>query len=300
MHGIDISSWQGDIDLNPYKGQFVIIRAGYGRGNVDAKAVRNMDLCEKLGIPYGVYWYSYALSVDDAKAEAKMCLDTIRGRKIQVGVWFDMEDADNYKRQRGALNKVLVSAMCYAFCEIVENAGYYTGIYSSLSWFDDMITGCDRFDKWVAAWGSNNGQLTTDTSDMGSLHQYTSKPLDKDVMYVPLSRFDMTNKQVSQPETKSIDQLAKEVIDGKWGNGLVRKARLTAAGYSYWAVQDRVNELMAQKPKDITYTVKAGDTLSGIAAKYGVSYQQIAKDNNLKNPNFIYVGQKLLIKGVKN
>ena len=296
MCGIDISAWQGDIDLAPYKNQFVIIRAGYGKNNVDAKAVRNMDLCEKLGIPYGVYWYSYACSVDDAKAEAKKCLEVIKGRNIKVGVWFDMEDADNYKRQRGALNKALISTMCYAFCEIVEDAGYYAGIYSSLSWFDDLIVNCDRFDKWVAAWGPNNGQLTNDTSGMGSLHQYTSKPLDKDVMYVPLSRFDVSHKQVFVPEKKSIDELAREVIDGKWGNGLVRKARLVAAGYNYEAVQRRVNELMAEKKKDITYTVKAGDTLSGIAAKYGVSWRKIAKDNNLNNANLIYPGQKLVIK----
>ena len=92
-YGIDISSWQGDIDLEKLNPGFVIIRAGCGK-NRDSKAIRNMDLCEKLGIPYGVYWYSYALTVEAAREEARLCLSMIEGRRIDVGVWFDMEDAD--------------------------------------------------------------------------------------------------------------------------------------------------------------------------------------------------------------
>jgi Na+/phosphate symporter len=65
-YGIDISVYQGNIDLKPYKDQFVIIRGGYWN-KVDSKAERNMDLCEKLDIPYGVYWYSYALTEEEAE-----------------------------------------------------------------------------------------------------------------------------------------------------------------------------------------------------------------------------------------
>lgn len=89
--------------------------------------------------------------------------------------------------------------------------------------------------------------------------------------------------------------VAKEVIEGKWGNGEERKTKLRAAGYSYTEVQTKVNELMA-KPTYKTYTVKLGDTLSGIAKKYGTTYKKIAKDNNIKDPNKIYVGQKIIIK----
>lgn len=95
---------------------------------------------------------------------------------------------------------------------------------------------------------------------------------------------------------KTVDELAKEVIAGKWGNGADRKTRLTNAGYNYSEVQDRVNELLSGKPSYTTYKVKKGDTLSGIAKKYNTTYQKIAKDNNISNPNKIYVGQKLIIK----
>ena len=191
MYGIDISEHNGNINLEPYKGQFVIIRAGYGRSTVDKKFTRNVTECIRLNIPFGIYWYSYALSKDHARQEAEKCLATIKPYKdkIKVGVWFDMEDADHYKQKNGAMRADLISAMCRTFCEIVEKAGYYTGIYSSKSWFGTYIRGCDAWDKWVANWGINDGKVNVNTSAMGTLLQYTSKPLDKDLMYADISRY---------------------------------------------------------------------------------------------------------------
>lgn len=98
---------------------------------------------------------------------------------------------------------------------------------------------------------------------------------------------------------KSVDQIAQEVIAGKWGTGSDRRKKLEAAGYNYTAVQNKVNELLKQKEKTktktVTYKVKKGDTLSGIAKKYGTTYQAIAKENGIKDPNKIKVGQKLKI-----
>lgn len=98
--------------------------------------------------------------------------------------------------------------------------------------------------------------------------------------------------------TKSIDELAKEVINGLWGNGDERKQRLTAAGYNYSAVQARVNELVkgSSESKAEYYTVKSGDTLSGIAKKYGTTCQKLAQMNGIKNPNIIYAGQKIRVR----
>ena len=101
MYGIDISRHNGDIDLEEYKDGFVIIRVGYGSFTLDDKFERNVNECKRLGIPFGVYIYSYALNTEDARAEAEAVIETLKPYKndIKVGVWFDMEDADGYKER---------------------------------------------------------------------------------------------------------------------------------------------------------------------------------------------------------
>lgn len=296
-YGIDISHWQGNIDLTPYKDQFVIIRAGFSEG-VDTKFSRNVTECIRLGIPFGVYWYSYALNVDQALREAEKCLKTIAPYKdnIQVGVWFDMEDGDGYKRKNGfSFTRDNISAISYAFALKVEDAGYYSGIYCSESWLQYLTPKCDRFDKWVAAWGSNNGKVNRDTSKLGTLLQYTSVPLDKDLMYADLSRYQVGKKAeaVTNPLDKFTDaQLADKVLNGEFGIGEERKKAL---GSRYAAVQKIVNEKVAAR-HNIYYVVKSGDTLSGIAERYKTTVAKLVQLNGIKNPNLIYPGQKIRIK----
>ncbi len=101
-----------------------------------------------------------------------------------------------------------------------------------------------------------------------------------------------------EPEaTKTVDEIAREVIDGKWGNGDARKKSLTEAGYDYGAIQARVNELV-KKTEPIYYTVRSGDTLSTIARKYGTSVSAIQQLNSslIKNVNLIITGWKIRVK----
>ena len=98
---------------------------------------------------------------------------------------------------------------------------------------------------------------------------------------------------------KTVDELAQEVLDGKWGNGTDRKERLTAAGYDYSAVQAKVNALVIkQESTPVYYTVKSGDTLSGIAKKYDTTVSVIQKLNPtlIKNVNLILTGWKIRVK----
>lgn len=299
MYGIDISKHNGNINLEPYKGQFVIIRVGYGHFHLDEKFERNVAECKRLGIPFGVYHYSYALNEADAEAEAKGVLNAIAKYKndIKVGVWFDMEDADGYKRKHGfKISNSTIAPICYKFCKMIEDAGYYSGIYTSSSWLDYVKGLNDRFDKWVANWGKNDGTQHTNTSQYGTLQQYTSKPLDKNVMYADLSRYSRGN--TTQPQPKPTDQIADEVIAGKWGDGADRKKRLTDAGYNYDAVQKAVNQKMNAKkqPAHVYYVVKRGDTLSGIASKYGTTWKKLQAMNGIRNPNKIYPGQRIRVK----
>lgn len=97
-----------------------------------------------------------------------------------------------------------------------------------------------------------------------------------------------------QPSRKSDEQVADEVIRGEWGNGSDRRDRLSKAGYDPDAIQAVVNEKMGASANR-TYTVKSGDTLSGIAAAYGTSWQHLADINGIANPNLIYPGQVLTV-----
>ena len=224
MYGIDISKHNGDINLEPYKGQFVIIRAGYGNFTKDEKFDRNVNECRRLGIPFGVYLYSYALNTEGAKKEAESLLKVLEPIKsdIKVGVWFDMEDADGYKKRHGFnFTHENISAICYEFAKTIEDAGYYSGIYTSASWLQYITPECDRFDKWVASWGTNDGTLQNDTSADGTLHQFTSKPLDKNIMYADISRYTggKATKPAPTPAPAPQNRLA---VDGILGTESVK------------------------------------------------------------------------------
>lgn len=103
------------------------------------------------------------------------------------------------------------------------------------------------------------------------------------------SRYDEVQGFINHIASASVDALAVDVMTGKYGNGDVRKRVL---GSRYKAVQDKINGA-AQPATQRVYTVKPGDTLSGIAAKLGTTYQALAKKNGISNPNRIYAGQKI-------
>lgn len=241
-YGIDVSEHNGNMyfaSLNP-RPDFVIVRACWGT-NPDYMADNYRKQLENLGIPYGVYLYSYALSVDDAEAEAHYLLNMIKDWKVEVGVWFDMEDMDSYKANHGAMDPSLISEMCNKFCTIVEDAGYYAGIYASLSWFGNYILGNERFDKWVAYWGyPNDGVKRTDTSDMGTMQQYSTMygSLDMDCTFEPLSIYNLHPAK----EDKTLDEYAVECWEGKYGNGEERYNALKDTSYGYDSIQNKVEE----------------------------------------------------------
>lgn len=177
-YGIDLSEHNKDVDLSKY--DFAIIRACYGE-NTDSKFEELISKCEKANIPYGVYCYDYALNDDEAKAEANYILDLIKDKNIQMGVWFDMEDADGYKKKNGVLTKERCTNSCKIFCDILKVHGYYTGVYTSSSWSGTYVE--TDYPLWIANWGTNDGNIQSDQSSVGVIHQYTSNPLDKNVIY---------------------------------------------------------------------------------------------------------------------
>ena len=199
--GIDISQWNGDIDVSGQ--EFVIIRAAFGT-NTDETFLNNVEKCRKANIPFGVYLYDYALNDDQALEQAQYLYKLLKDNDIvpDLGVWFDMEDADHYKSKNGALNKERCTKNCKIFCDYFKERGYYVGIYASTSWFDAYIEDLG-YPKWIADWGPvDNGTCQGDFSDEGVMHQYTAIPLDKDVMYVEMDVMKSNPIEVEEPDDK--------------------------------------------------------------------------------------------------
>lgn len=177
-YGVDVSEHNTDINVSKY--DFVIIRACYG-DNTDKKFESFVKACESAKIPYGVYCYDYAINDEQAKAEANYILDLIKDKNVQLGVWFDMEDADGYKKKNGVLTKERCTNSCKIFCDILKEKGYYTGVYTSTSWIGTYVD--TDYPLWIANWGTNDGTIQSDQSDKAVMYQYTSNPIDKDVIY---------------------------------------------------------------------------------------------------------------------
>lgn len=152
MNGIDVSEFQGNINWTDVKTDFVIIRAGYGReiSQKDKNFEVNYQGCKKSGIPCGAYWYSYAVTPEEAVREAQVCLEAIKGKQFEFPVFFDIEE----KRQLD-LGMEKCSDIAAAFLKTVEKAGYFTGIYSSKSHLESFISEelRKRYAVWVAHYG---------------------------------------------------------------------------------------------------------------------------------------------------
>lgn len=303
MKGIDVSVYQGQIDWAKVKQAgigFAILRIGYGMydNQKDVTFERNYQEATRIGIPIGVYLYSYAKSVDEAIKEANLTLKWLNNRKLQLPVYFDIED----KSQEG-LGKNVLNNMCIAFCKTIEKAGYWAGIYSNKYWATSIISGAElakKYTYWVAQYANectfNGDYAIWQYSSTGKVAGISGN-VDLNEMVKDIIQKDNGETKPVEPQkpTKTIDDIAREVIVGKWGNGEDRKNRLTQAGYDYNAVQNKVNELLGWNKPQTIYTVQAGDTLSSIAQKFGTTYQELARKNNIANPNVIYVGQKIKI-----
>ncbi len=319
VFGIDISYYQKGINLSKAKNEgveFVIIRGGFtGSSNKslskDSQFETHYKNAKSNGLGVGVYHFSRACSFEEGTKEANFLYEKcLKGKTFEFPIYIDVEDT-KYQAKAG---KNAVTEAIKGFCETLENKGYYVGIYASSSWFKNYMN-LDKltmYDKWVAQWsktrptsiehglwqfgGETNKIRTNKVAGVVCDQNYAYKDYPIIMKNACLNGF-LSKKEESTPITptepkKSLEQVANEVIEGKWGNGEERKTKLTEAGYNYDEVQAKVNE----KSRQIIHTVQKGEYLSKIAKKYGVKWTDIAKKNNIKFPYIIKVGQKLIIK----
>lgn len=263
--GIDVSQWQGHIDWEDVSKDnidFAMIRSSYGSSGIDNQFVNNITNIAKTNIHPGAYHYTYALSKSSANIEANHFLNVISPYKFTYPVTLDIEDDSLYP-----LGAQTVTDIALEFCSVVEKAGYYVNIYSSLNFINNYldISRLSQFDLWLAQWASK----PTYSGDFG-LWQYSSTGSVKGVS----GNIDLNKSFKDYPSIITGLGLNKASPDAKPGVPTV--------------------------PTTINYTVVSGDTLWSISKKFlgdGSKYVLIKAANGLSN-DIIHPAQILVIPSV--
>lgn len=325
--GIDVSKWQGTINWQKVKNagvDFVIIREGYGKKSpvqIDKKFKENIEGAKNVGINTGVYHYSYADSVSDAKLEAEFCLENIQGYALEYPVVFDCEDKEMLKltnRQR--------TDICKAFCEEIERNGYYAMIYCNLNWLENYLYKDEllpKWDLWLAQWDVNvpsypsgiwqyseSGKIEGINGNVDLNISYKNYPeiiKSKGMNGFKLGTNGITETQNSSSKQEPFTSYIVNVGESLWsiaekmlGSGSLYKEIKQFNNLSSDMIYPGQNLKIPKTNTQINYnthTVKKGETLWGIAEKYygdGSRYKEIQKINGLDNDK-IYPGQVLKI-----
>lgn len=187
---IDISEWNGDINFNKVKSAgitCVIIRAGYGKdpNQEDNNFQEYYRQAKAAGLNVGAYWFSYATSVDEAKAEVKNCMKTVSGKEFDLPVFYDVEEYSQAILPRRTLTDIIKT-----FCNGMRNNGFDSGLYSARSMLVDSAYPDEISSKylvWMAAPDSSYSELPSYVD----IHQYSwegrvngiSEKTDMDYIY---------------------------------------------------------------------------------------------------------------------
>ena len=225
--GIDVSEFQGKIDWEKVKNsgvEFAILRCGYGMdfsNQDDVEYERNANECERLGIPYGVYLMSYANTVEKARSEAKHVLRLIEGRKISLGVWYDIEDNGT----SGAINKETLTNIINTFCNTIKNAGYKVGVYASLNWLENKIekTIKDNYDIWVAQYYSKceyeGKYIMWQHTSSGKVNGISTN-VDMNILYEDLPVINNNDNNNSKTNNSEIVKSLQKALNKDYNCGL--------------------------------------------------------------------------------
>jgi len=270
-YGIDVSYHNGTIDWYAVKQsgiEFAIIRSGYGKYayQEDNQFRNNYNNAKSAGIDCGTYWYSYALSVDDAVKEADVCYSIIKGCSFEYPVFYDLEDAS----LSSSLSKAQITQIGIAFCERMKSYGYEVGVYANLNWFNNYINKSEFVSRGYKIWHAQypSGEYAVDPknydkSSICDIWQYSSKGkvsgisgnVDVDVDYSNNSSTPSTpttNKIVYYPAcdssyTSLVDALKSIGVDSSKEN---RKKIAGINGITNYEYTAKQNEELLNKLKD--------------------------------------------------
>ena len=269
---IDVSAHNGVIDWAKVKESGItgaVIRGGYGNdvSQKDTQFENNIKGALAAGLKAAIYWFSYADSVDDAQKEWEACRSVIvpyKGQIMFVASDFEGDSIRYYTKLHGAAPiNALVNDMVNAFLNAAKADGWGTALYTNNDYRRNIFSAATlaAWDIWLADYNSQPEVpcAMQQTGSDGSVDGISSR-VDMDTCFKTYGT--ATNPAPAKPAPTPAPPAP-----------------------------------VAPAPSEQTYTVQAGDTLSGIAARYGTNYQHIAEINGISDPNLIRVGQVLRISG---
>lgn len=169
---IDLSEWNGDIDFNKVKKSgvtCVILRAGYGKDDnqEDNKFKEYYRQAKNAGLNVGAYWYSYATTIDAAKAEVRNCMKTIQGEEFDLPVFLDVEEYRQAVLPRRTLTDIIST-----FCDGIKSNGFESGLYSAKSMLVDSAYPDELSNKYLI-WLAIPNTSYSDLPPYVDIHQYS-------------------------------------------------------------------------------------------------------------------------------
>lgn len=256
IKGIDVSEFQGSIDWAKVKAdgiKFAILRCGYGmniKGQDDKYIERNIQECERIGMPFGVYLFSYANTIEKAKSEAEHTLRIIKGHTLAMGVWYDIEDNNT----SGSVSKETLTNIINTYCNTIKNAGYNVGIYANLNWLNNKIGASiqEKWPVWVAQYYKEcqykKDYIMWQYSSSGKVDGISNN-VDMNYFYGELDNFADTSNKKEEKE-HIID------VDGRWGTDTTKKAQEVFGTTVDGIVTDQYKVYKAQNPGLISFEWK--------------------------------------------
>lgn len=235
---IDVSYCQTGVDYNKVKNSgidAVIIRAGFGKESYqkDSEFETHYKNAKKAGLAIGVYWYSYAYSVAEAKQEAKVCLECIKGKTLELPVYYDLEESGQTR-----LGMSLLTNIATTFCDEIKAGGYRAGVYSNLNWLNNYLDYerlRNKYSIWLAQWSSSPSKTCDiwQNADNGRINGINGN-VDTDVIInknIIKSKSEVKEEMIKKGLTNNAILAYKKQLLNLYNAGIIKTKVDSSAGF---------------------------------------------------------------------
>lgn len=235
---IDVSYCQTGVDYNKVKNSgidAVIIRAGFGKESYqkDSEFETHYKNAKKAGLAIGVYWYSYAYSVAEAKQEAKVCLECIKGKTLELPVYYDLEESGQTR-----LGMSLLTNIATTFCDDIKAGGYRAGVYSNLNWLNNYLDYerlRNKYSIWLAQWSSSPSKTCDiwQNADNGRINGINGN-VDTDVIInknIIKSKSEVKEEMIKKGLTNNAILAYKKQLLNLYNAGIIKTKVDSSAGF---------------------------------------------------------------------